>query len=192
MLHLHGFAVCKGRHWWSVARGCNNHRSSSIGIGNNLCFWACKGHVCWVVESNDLCLNPFKTSSMFCIVHVCKMILLCLARTRIFDFPGEGEVTYVKVCDWRQYALCALSSILYIKWSDYKLVEALATCVYSVSVRNCAYGRTTYPFVLSKEGVVRFCELKILKLGPSCVYHLCSGLGRIRTYYFAGKSNFAS
>jgi len=51
-----------------------------------------------------LWLNPFKTKSSFCIVLVCRMILICLARTRIFDFPDKGEMTYVKVCDWRQHA----------------------------------------------------------------------------------------
>ena len=37
-----------------------------------------------------------------------------------------------------------------------------------------------------------FCELKILKLGPSCVYNLCSGLRRIRSQYFADKSNLTN
>ena len=56
---------------------------------------------------------------------------------------------------------------------------------------NCACERITYPFVLPKEGIVMFCELKILKLWPSCVYNLCSGLRRIRSQYFTDKSNFA-
>jgi len=38
-----------------------------------------------------------------------------------------------------------------------------------------------------KEGAVGFCELKVFKLGPSCVYKH-NGLGVIRTSYFASKS----
>ena len=56
---------------------------------------------------------------------------------------------------------------------------------------NCACERITYPFVLPKEGIVMFCELKIWKLWPSCLYNLCSGLRRIRSQYFSDKSNFA-
>jgi len=64
-------------------------------------------------------------------------------------------------------------------------------CVWHVCTKTVLVIKKTYAFVLSKEGIVRFCELKILKLGPSCVYILCSSLRRIRTQYFAGKSNFA-
>jgi hypothetical protein len=39
-----------------------------------------------------------------------------------------------------------------------------------------------------KEGIVGFCELKMFKLGPSCVYKHNNGLGVIRTSYFARKS----
>jgi hypothetical protein len=39
-----------------------------------------------------------------------------------------------------------------------------------------------------KEAIVGFCELKMFKLGPSCVYKHNNGLGVIRTSYFARKS----
>ena len=70
--------MCKRRHLLSVPKGITN-----------MCVWAC--NVVW--------LNPFKRRSSFCIVDVCKMILICLVRTRIFDFPGKGEMTNVKVYD---------------------------------------------------------------------------------------------
>jgi hypothetical protein len=41
---------------------------------------------------------------------------------------------------------------------------------------------------VSREGIVRFCELKMLKLGLSCVHNNSNGLGRMRTSYFEGKS----
>jgi hypothetical protein len=44
------------------------------------------------------------------------------------------------------------------------------------------------PLVTLGEGIVRFCEFKMFKLGPSCVNNHSNGLGRIRTSYFSGKN----
>jgi hypothetical protein len=44
---------------------------------------------------------------------------------------------------------------------------------------------------VSKARVVRVCDFEMLKLRPSCVNNHSSGLRRIRTSYFAGKSEVA-
>ena len=51
-----------------------------------------------------------------------------------------------------------------------------------------AYVRARFPFWVSKEGIVKFLELKMLKLRPLFVYNNCNGWRSIRTSYFPGKS----
>ena len=78
--------------------------------------------ICVFGHANDMCvvwLNPFKRRSRFCTVGVCKMILICLVRKRIFDFQGKGEVTNNKVYDSRQYAVCVCVCVCYKLYTIY-------------------------------------------------------------------------
>ena len=108
---------------------------------------------------------------------MCKIEVMCLARTRIFDFPGKHKVAYVGLYARRQYRFCSVllcfCLLVPVVWAS-----ALAVCMLELG----------FHFECRKKALSNFFELKMLKLRPLCVYNNCNGGRSIRTSYSAGKS----
>ena len=56
------------------------------------------------------------------------------------------------------------------------------------SACSFAYDRLRCSWFVLKEAILGICDLKMFKLGPSCVYKHKNGVGVIRTSYFARNS----
>ena len=82
----------------------------------------------------------------------------------------------------RRLALCAslCTPVSTLAW--------LGMCVGHGYLLHTVWYRIRCQWFLLEEGIVGFCELKMFKLGSSCIYKRNNGLGVIRTSYFACKS----
>jgi hypothetical protein len=105
------------------------------------------------------------------------MEVICLATTRIFDFPGKWEVTYV----WS--ATVSFCSIIKL---PFRLCLRKPMAWASTWV-GCAMVELGIHFECRKKALLGFFELKMLKFGPLCVYNHCNGWS-ISTSCFAGKN----